>query len=96
MFVRAIRPGGFPVFHFYEVFSNMNLKKKHLLAALAASLAATGAQAAGLTPVADSTAFLLAIDLADATKIVLSVGAGLAVFAVLALAVRKGLRMLGF
>lgn len=74
----------------------MNLKKKHLLAALAASLAATGAQAAGLTPVADSTAFLLAIDLADATKIVLSVGAGLAVFAVLALAVRKGLRMLGF
>lgn len=74
----------------------MNLKKKYLLAALVAAFSATGVQAAGLTPVADSTAFLLAIDLADASKIVLGIGAGLAVFAALKLAVGKGLRMMGF
>jgi hypothetical protein len=96
LFDRAIRPGGFPAFHLYEVFSKMTLRKKHLLVVIAASLAATGAQAAGLTPVADSTAFLGAIDLSDASKIVLSVGAGLAVFSALKLAINKGLRMMGF
>lgn len=64
-----------------------------ILALLAVSVSS---QAAPLAPVADSTAFLAAIDLADASKIVLSVGAGLAAFAALVLAVRKGLRMLGF
>lgn len=54
------------------------------------------AGAAGLSPVADTTALLAAIDLSDATTIVLAVGAGLASFAALMMAVRKGLRMLGF
>lgn len=67
-----------------------------LSAAIALFGSAAAAQAAGLTVVADTIAFLGAIDLDDTRTILLSVGAGLAVLAALSLAIRKGLRMIGF
>lgn len=68
---------------------------KQLFVFLLALALSFGANAAGLTAVADETAFLAGIDLTVARTIVLSVGAGMAVFGAMYYAIRKGLRMLG-
>lgn len=65
------------------------------LAMVGVAAVAPMVHAAPLTAAASPADFLAAIDLADANTIVLSVGAGLAAFGALYLAVRKGLRFLG-
>lgn len=67
-----------------------------VLFAMVGLLSAFSAQAAGLTEAADIAAFLGAIDLSQARTVILSVAAGIAVVAALTMAVKRGLRFLGW